>query len=99
MKPTPLLLVALSLASTTVAAPARAQRPSTIIEQDRVAGDRADELFRSGNVLAKKDRWTEAEPLFREAWTLKRSYDIAGNLGIAEAALGRWCDAAEHLSF
>jgi PEGA domain len=99
MKPTPFLLVALSLASTTVAAPARAQRPSTIIEQDRVAGDRADELFRSGNVLAKKDRWTEAEPLFREAWTLKRSYDIAGNLGIAEAALGRWCDAAEHLSF
>jgi hypothetical protein len=99
MKPSPLLLVALSLAVTTVAAPAHAQRSPTIIEQDRAAGDHADELFRAGNTLAKKDRWTEAEPLFREAWGLKRSYDIGGNLGIAEAALGRFRDAADHLSF
>lgn len=99
MKPAPLLFVALSLAWTATAAPARAQKPPAILEQDRAVSDHADELFRAGNVLAKQDRWTEAEPLFREAWGLKRSYDIAGNLGIAEASLRRWRDAAEHLSF
>jgi hypothetical protein len=98
MKPTRLVLASLLLVAA-APAPAYAQRTPAIIEQDRAASDRADELFRSGNALAKKDRWAEAEPLFRQAWGLKHSYDIGGNLGIAEAALGRARDAAEHLTF
>lgn len=37
--------------------------------------------------------------MFRQAWALKQSYDIGGNLGIAELNLEKYCDAAEHLSF
>lgn len=77
---------------------AHAQKPNTI-EIDRTTSDRADDLAKRANALARKDRWAEAEPLYREAWSLKRSYDIAGNLGVSEAALGKNRDAAEHLSF
>jgi len=59
----------------------------------------ADALTREGNTLAKKGRWAEAEARFREAWGRKQSYDIGGNLGLAELALGRYVAAAEHLSF
>jgi hypothetical protein len=60
---------------------------------------RADDLAQKGNDLALQDKWTEAEPLYQQAWALKRSYDIGGNLGITELALGKHRDAAEHLSF
>ncbi|MCC6559591.1 MAG: PEGA domain-containing protein [Polyangiaceae bacterium] len=73
--------------------------PAAPPASDASAGARADELVGRANKLAKQDRWAEAEPLFREAWTLKRSYDIAGNLGLAESALGKPRLAAAHLSF
>jgi len=44
-------------------------------------------------------KWEEAERAFSEAWGLKQSYDIAGNLGDVEVYLGRYRDAAEHLEF
>ena len=44
-------------------------------------GARADELARQGIELGKKHKWIEAEVLFREAWSVKQSFDIAGNLG------------------
>jgi len=37
--------------------------------------------------------------LLQRAWELKKSYDIAGNLGITETKLKMWPQAAEHLSF
>lgn len=93
------LFLPLLLLATAAAAPeiALAQKPP--LPADKASSERADALFRQGNALAKKDKWSEAEPLFREAWSLKHSYDIGGNLGIAEASLGKWRDAAEHLSF
>lgn len=45
------------------------------------------------------DQWAEAEPFYRAAWEQKKSYDIAGNLGLAEFQQRKWRDAAEHLSF
>jgi hypothetical protein len=45
------------------------------------------------------DKWAEAEPFYRAAWDQKKSYDIAGNLGLAEFQQRKWRDAAEHLSF
>jgi tetratricopeptide (TPR) repeat protein len=80
-------------------APADAAPPPTFVALDRDASDRADELVKRGLAFAKADRYAEAEPLVREAWGLKRSYDIAANLGIVEAALRKWRDAAEHLTF
>lgn len=62
-------------------------------------GASADELLKQGNELAKKDRWAEAEALFRQAFELKKSYDIAGNLGVAETNNGKCRDAAEHLDY
>jgi hypothetical protein len=86
----------LLLAAATISARAEAQAPATSID---AASARADELAHQGNDLALKHSWAEAEALFRQAWTLKQSYDIGGNLGIAELNLEKYCDAAEHLSF
>jgi hypothetical protein len=66
--------------------------------QDAAAAQ-ADDLTHRGVDLLKKHQWAEAEALFRQALALKRSYDIAGNLGLAEAGLTKWRDAAEHLTF
>jgi tetratricopeptide (TPR) repeat protein len=96
MRPAALALSLLCFGALT--APALAQPPPAV-EAERAASDRADDLIKRGNAFAKNDRWSDAEPLYREAWSLKRSYDIAGNLGIAEAALGKNRDAAEHLTF
>jgi hypothetical protein len=84
----------LCLCATSATAAAYAQAPAS-----EAASTRADDLTHQGVELSKKHQWAEAEALFREAWSLKRSYDIGGNLGVAEAALGKWRDAAEHLAF
>jgi hypothetical protein len=74
--------------------------PASGLDADSSANSkRADDLTHRGVALGEKERWTEAEPLLREAWKLKHSYDIAGNLGIAEAGLSKHRDAAEHLTF
>jgi hypothetical protein len=78
---------------------ARAKEPAPFVAADRAASDRADELTKQALALAKADRWKEAEPVIREAWSLKQSYDIAGNLGIIENHLSEWPDAAEHLRY
>lgn len=100
MRVAPLLLSLLLMpALAGLVAPADAAPPPTFVALDRDASDRADELVKRGLAFAKADRYAEAEPLVREAWGLKRSYDIAANLGIVEAALRKWRDAAEHLTF
>lgn len=71
------------------AAPADAEKPT----------DSAETLFRRGNDLAKKDQWAEAEPLYREAWKLKQSYDIAANLGLALFQQKKWSESATFLDF
>src|SRR5690242_465502 len=78
---------------------AHAADPPAPPAADDAASKRADELTHQGNEFAVKLRWKEAEPLFRQAWALKHSYDIGGNLGLAELALGKHRDAAEHLSY
>lgn len=86
----------LFLAAATIPARAGAQPPPSSID---AASSRADELAHQGNDLALKHSWADAEALFLQAWALKQSYDIGGNLGIAELNLEKYCDAAEHLSF
>jgi hypothetical protein len=41
----------------------------------------------------------EAEPLYRAAWKIKQSYDIAANLGLALYQQKKWRESAEFLSF
>jgi PEGA domain len=97
MRLTRALTLALFLAAAGLDADAAAQ-PAAPASAD-AAGARADDLAHQGNDLALKHKWTEAEALFRQAWALKQSYDISANLGIAELALGKYRDAAEHLTF
>jgi Tfp pilus assembly protein PilF len=47
---------------------------------------------------AAKGRWSEAHASFLAAWSLKQHYQSLGNLGMSEAMLGKWRDAATHLS-
>jgi hypothetical protein len=94
------ILCAVLALSSTLSLPARAQTPPTVVSvADKTASDRADDLVKRGLALGHEDRYAEAEPLLREAWGLKQSYDIAANLGITEAALGHWAAAAEHLTY
>ncbi|MFN7134343.1 MAG: PEGA domain-containing protein [Myxococcales bacterium] len=92
--PASLLMLSLSGAGA-----ARADEPPLFISMDRVASDLADDLTKKALALAKAGKWTDARDALQEAFELKRSYDIAGNLGIVEAHLERWRDAAEHLKY
>jgi hypothetical protein len=69
-----------------VAAPGRAGEP-----------DQAETLFRAGNRAFAAGDYTAAYEQYREAWSLRKSFDIACNLGRTEAELGFSRDAAEHL--
>ena len=61
--------------------------------------DRAEELFREGNRAFAGGDFRTAYIAYREAWTLRRSFDIACNLGRTEAELMLSRDAAEHLDY
>ncbi|MBK8996941.1 MAG: hypothetical protein IPM35_14495 [Myxococcales bacterium] len=89
----PLLLAAALAASS----PAFAQPPVETPTAD--SPDEASKLFKKGNEAYKLKKWEEAAAAFKEAWALKQSYDIAGNLGDVEVYLGKYRDAAEHLEF
>lgn len=63
------------------------------------AADPAVELFDKGNALYRQSRWAEAEVQFQKAWDLKRSFDLAANLGDCELQIGQNREAAEHLAY
>lgn len=60
---------------------------------------RAKELYDMGNKLYDEQKWAEAEAAYQSAWNLRKSFDLAGNLGSVEMQLGQYRDAAEHLSY
>lgn len=60
---------------------------------------RAAELYRQANALYDAGKLDDAEKLYREAWSLTKSYDIASNLGAVTFDRGKYRDAAEYLSF
>jgi tetratricopeptide (TPR) repeat protein len=68
-------------------------------KEARKQSERADELFAQGNEAFDKGQLDEAYSIYQQAWALKRTYDIAGNLGQVELKLGKFRDAAEHLDF
>lgn len=76
--------------------PARAQAPAAV-DADLLKKQR--EVYDRGNKLYDQGRLKEAEVAYLEAWKLKKSYDVAGNLGTVELANGNARSAAEHLSF
>jgi hypothetical protein len=63
------------------------------------AADDADTAFREGNEQYAAQRYVEAEQAYARAWNLKKTFDIATNLGHAERKLGKLRAAAEHFDF
>jgi PEGA domain len=94
--PRPILTLPFVLAATfALSAPALSQ-PKASGASD---AQQADEHFRKGKELLKAGSKKEAREEYLAAFRLKRSYDVAGNLGSLELTLGLPRDAAEHLSF
>ena len=60
------------------------------------AASAAEHLRRAERARAA-GRWAEAAEAYRAAWALDPRPEIAGELGAAEVALGRFRDGAEHL--
>lgn len=85
-------------AATAVAQPAPAPHPGDPPLLDP-SGDKADELHRQALDAAKAGKHDRARELLLEAFALKKSHDIAANLGNSEMELHRYRDAAEHLAW
>jgi hypothetical protein len=60
---------------------------------------RATDLYKKGNEFYDKSKWADAENMYRAAFDLKKSFEIAGNLGDVEMIQGKPRDAAEHLAY
>jgi hypothetical protein len=78
--------------------PARAQAAQQA-DADAAALARSRELFQKANKLYDEGKYPQAEELYLQAWRLKKSYDLAGNLGNLEADMNKPRAAAEYLSF
>lgn len=76
---------------------------ATLLSLDAAAGDdidtRVSALFDKGNELFDRGRDAEAEAAFEEAWALRQTHDLAGNLAQAELAQGKHLEALEHLRY
>jgi hypothetical protein len=56
-------------------------------------------VYEQGRAAMAADRWEEGYRLFSGLWQERPSYDVAINLGEIELHLGKFRDAAEHLTF
>jgi tetratricopeptide (TPR) repeat protein len=61
--------------------------------------DRAAKLYAEGNALYDQGKHTQAEAKYQAAWDLRKSFDVAGNLGNVEVQVGQHRDAVEHLTY
>lgn len=59
---------------------------------------KAEELIRQANDLRRQGHDERALPLFRQAYEAAHSARTAGQLGLAEMALGYWVSAEAHLN-
>ncbi|WP_437679324.1 PEGA domain-containing protein [Sorangium sp. So ce131] len=103
MRKKPSLLSMAGVAFALLASPALAQQPAPRApapdsESDALT-DKARQLFEEGVKAANASRWSDAHASFLAAWRLKEHYQIASNLGVAELKLGKYREAAEHLTW
>jgi hypothetical protein len=93
-----LFIAAVSAGTPALAAPPgpHAAAPPTAPVKSK---DHADELFDQGTAAVDAGHWADAESKFQEAWALKQTHDIAGNLGIVERHLGKYSEAVERITW
>src|SRR4051812_41689376 len=63
------------------------------------APETADSLYNQGNAAYDRDDFALAYELYTGAFKLRRSYDIARNLGLSELKLGKYKAAIEHFTY
>jgi len=61
--------------------------------------DRANDLFQRGRAAQTEGRFDDADRLYEQAWELRKSPDVAANLGQVELELGRDAAAANHFAY
>ncbi len=86
--------------SPATAQPAMAHPPAA--SPPAVASPPVDEVgtwFKQAEAARDAGKFDEAATLLGKAWARRKTWDIAGNLGLTEKKLGRLVPAAEHLSF
>jgi hypothetical protein len=72
---------------------ARADEPTPAVMEKSSA------LYKQARALQTRGKWAEAELAYQAAWDLRKTFDIAGNLGDCEIHVGQLREAAEHLSY
>jgi len=75
-----------------------AAQPAASPSKSDAKTDEARELFIRGMALYEQGQYERAEAALLASWSLKKHYQIAGNLGVCEMKLGKYRNAAEHLS-
>lgn len=93
-----LLGAAIVLVAATAGAPALAQASGQGTSQATDAAA-VSQLYNQGVDASKAGDWPKAYESFLAAWKIKEHYQIAANLGRAEIKIGKYRDAAEHLSY
>ncbi|HVY26973.1 MAG TPA: PEGA domain-containing protein [Polyangiaceae bacterium] len=88
-----LLLAAATLGALELAA------PSLLAQTTASETARVTQLFKSGKAAFAKGDMAEAERLFGEAFALRKSSDIAANLGQSELEQQKFRKAAEHFQW
>jgi hypothetical protein len=63
------------------------------------AAARARDLFKKGREEYARDHVPQAFALFSEAWSLQKTFDIAGNLALVENQLAHYRDAVDHANY
>ncbi|MFO0762692.1 MAG: PEGA domain-containing protein [Byssovorax sp.] len=79
--------------------PSLGQPPPAGTASSASADAEAAKWLSLGNKAFKEGKFDEAEKAYKQAFAVKKVYDIAGNLAMAEFAQGKTRDAAEHLAF
>lgn len=93
------VLVAMLLAAGASSSPVLGEGPSQTPAESEAMTDKARDLYEEGRGLYGERAWDKAHAAFLAAWSLKKHWQIAGMLGHCDVQLGRYRDAAEHLSF
>lgn len=78
---------------------ARADEPAALFDGGADLLSQARSLWREGTDAYRKGQHDRARLLYLSALRAQKHFQIAGSLGHVEFALGRYRDAAEHVSF
>lgn len=96
IKPLLPLMAAACIFGASMSNPAQAQPAGT---PPPAANDPAQLLYQQGNDAYDAGKYQEAYDLYKKAYDIRKSYEVAGNLGQAAQKLGKLAEAAEYLRY